>query len=81
LEAYVQFAADVNSYSAFWDEMNLIDSNCWVLEPLKPTKVDFYRRISLTSYVSIKVLVDPRNPKEIPQITFLGPEESIVLYV
>ena len=56
--------------------MNLIDENCWVLEPLKPTKMDFYRRISLTSNVSIKVLVDPRNPKEIPQITFLGSEDS-----
>ena len=56
--------------------MNLIDENCWVLEPLKPTKMDFYRRISLTSNVSIKVLVDPRNPKEIPQITFLGSENS-----
>jgi hypothetical protein len=56
--------------------MNLLDSNCWILEPLKPTKTDFYRRISLNPNVSIKVLVDPRNPREIPQITFLGSEDS-----
>lgn len=24
--------------------------------------------------VSIMITVDPRNPKEIPEITFLGPE-------
>ena len=65
---------DANSYALFWDEMNLLDNNCWILEPLKPTKTDFHRRISITNNVSMQIKIDPRNPREIPQILFLGSE-------
>ena len=51
----------------FWDEMSLIDNNCWILEPIRPTKTDFYRRINLNvNNVSMNIKVDPRNPREIP---------------
>ncbi len=47
--------------------MKLIDDNCWILEPIRPTKTDLYRRINLNiNNVSMNIKVDPRNPKEIP---------------
>ena len=54
--------------------MNMIDSNCWILEPIKPSKTDTRRRINLTNAVSIQIIVDPRNPTELPEIYFLGSE-------
>ena len=58
--------------------MDLIDSNCWVLEPLKPSKVDRYRRLSLENNISIQIKIDPRNPREIPEIIFLGSETCMI---
>ncbi len=56
----------------FWDEMSLIDNNCWILEPIEPKKTDFYRRINLNvNNVSMNIKVDPRNPKEIPGCYFI----------
>lgn len=79
LELFAKFIEEVDSYSLFWDEINLIDSNCWVLEPLKPTKTDSHRRIYLTNSVSIRINVDPRNPREIPEIIFLGSEAGLYI--
>ncbi|CAF0819887.1 unnamed protein product [Brachionus calyciflorus] len=76
LEVYSQFMADVDSFSTFWDEMKMLDENCWILEPLKPTKTDCHRRIKLNAYVSIQIKIDPRNPRELPEIIFLGSEAS-----
>ena len=47
--------------------MRLIDYNCWVLEPVKPSKNDFYRRINLNvnENVSMEIKIDPRNPRDI----------------
>jgi hypothetical protein len=51
----------------FWDEMALIDNNCWILEPAKPTKTDLHRRINLNvNNVSMNIKIDPRNPKDLP---------------
>lgn len=54
--------------------MKMIDETCWVLEPVKPSKVDCYRRIKLNTNVSIDLKVDARNPTEMPEIYFLGSE-------
>ena len=70
---FLQFCF-LNSYSLFWDEMKIIDENCLVLEPLKPSKIDCHRRIKLNTNVSIQIKVDPRNPRELPEIIFLGSE-------
>ena len=74
LDVYRQFMNDVDSYSLFWDEMKILDENCWVLEPLKPSKIDCHRRIKLNNNVSIQIKIDPRNPRELPEIVFLGSE-------
>ncbi len=65
---------DVNSYTLFWDEMEHLDQNCWILEPLNPSRIDVFRRLSIENNVSINIRVDPRNPREIPVVQFLGCE-------
>jgi hypothetical protein len=54
--------------------MDLLDRNCWILEPLMTTKTNTKRRINISNYVSMQVNVDARNPRELPELTFLGPE-------
>ncbi|KTF80365.1 hypothetical protein cypCar_00039943 [Cyprinus carpio] len=54
-----------------------IDKQTWVLEPEKPTKADSMRRIAIGNNVSIKVQIDPRHPKMLPECCLLGAEHVV----
>lgn len=66
---------DVDSLVPFWDEMSLLDATCRVLGPLEPSHVDTGRRIAIAPKVSLQIRVDPRAPRELPEmLEFLGSE-------
>jgi hypothetical protein len=71
---YRQFTEEVNSFILFWSELELLDERCWILEPLKPKKTDCFRRVSIENNASMYIKIDPKNPREIPEIIFLGCE-------
>ena len=73
---YDKFVCDVSVYKLFWEEMDMIDSKFNVLDPKNPTKIDCYRRLSLLRNAYIKIVVDPRNALEIPEIEVIGPEHG-----
>lgn len=42
-----QFLLILESLSEFWDVLDQIDSNTWILEPEKPSRSDTMRRIAI----------------------------------
>uniref|UniRef100_A0A672N6D7 FA complementation group L n=1 Tax=Sinocyclocheilus grahami TaxID=75366 RepID=A0A672N6D7_SINGR len=71
-----QFLLNVEALSEFWSVLHEIDEQTWVLEPEKPTKADSMRRIAIGNNVSIKVQIDPRHPKMVPECCLLGAEHG-----
>ncbi|KTF90219.1 hypothetical protein cypCar_00027038, partial [Cyprinus carpio] len=76
-----QFLLNVEALSEFWSVLDEIDEQTWVLEPEKPTKADSMRRIAIGNNVSIKVQIDPRHPKMLPECCLLGAEHDCLLTV
>uniref|UniRef100_A0A8D3CH37 FA complementation group L n=1 Tax=Scophthalmus maximus TaxID=52904 RepID=A0A8D3CH37_SCOMX len=71
-----QFLVVLESLTEFWDVLEEVDGNTWILEPEKPSRSDTMRRIAIGNNVSIKVEVDPRHPKMLPECCLLGAEHG-----
>ncbi|XP_045926471.1 E3 ubiquitin-protein ligase FANCL isoform X1 [Micropterus dolomieu] len=72
-----QFLLVLESLTEFWDVLDEIDSKTWILEPEKPNRSHTMRRIAIGNNVSMKVEVDPRHPKMLPECCLLGPEHVV----
>ncbi|XP_062257124.1 E3 ubiquitin-protein ligase FANCL isoform X4 [Platichthys flesus] len=72
-----QFLLVLESLTEFWDDLDEIDSSTWILEPEKPSRSDTMRRIAIGNNVSIKVEVDPRHSKMLPECCLLGAEHVV----
>uniref|UniRef100_A0AAR2ITC7 RING-type domain-containing protein n=1 Tax=Pygocentrus nattereri TaxID=42514 RepID=A0AAR2ITC7_PYGNA len=71
-----QFLLIVEALAEFWAVLDEIDEHTWVLEPEKPTRADSMRRIAIGNSVSIKLEIDPRHPKMLPECCLLGADAS-----
>ncbi|KAK5582234.1 hypothetical protein RB653_003817 [Dictyostelium firmibasis] len=61
-------------YQEFFNFMEEIDSNSWVLEPLNPRKSSIFRRIAIGNGCSICFEVNPNQPRVAPfKVDFIGP--------
>ncbi|KAM4590807.1 E3 ubiquitin-protein ligase FANCL isoform 2-T3 [Odontesthes bonariensis] len=76
-QLHSQFLLTLHSLTDFWDVLDEIDSKTWILEPEKPSRSDTMRRIAIGTNVSIKVEVDPRHPKMLPECCLLGAEHVV----
>ncbi|XP_035518844.1 E3 ubiquitin-protein ligase FANCL [Morone saxatilis] len=76
-QLHSQFLLLLESLTEFWDVLDEIDSRTWILEPEKPSRSDTTRRIAIGNNVSIKVQVDPRHPKMLPECCLLGAEHVV----
>ncbi|CAH2253541.1 E3 ubiquitin- ligase FANCL [Pelobates cultripes] len=74
---YDQVLATLESLKDFWDALDEIDKNTWVLEPEKPTRSATMRRIALGTNVSITIDLDPRHPTMLPECYFLGADHVV----
>ncbi|XP_017320097.1 E3 ubiquitin-protein ligase FANCL isoform X2 [Ictalurus punctatus] len=72
-----QFLLIVEALAEFWAVMDELDEHTWVLEPEKPIRADTMRRIAIGNNVSIKVEIDPRHPKMLPECCLLGAEHAV----
>ena len=64
---FSQFQTILHTYGPFWDEMDDIDTNAWVLEPSLPApRSCVERRIALRVGLSIFLIIDPQNPRNVP---------------
>lgn len=76
-QLHKQFVLVLESLTEFWDVLDELDSQTWILEPEKPTWSDTMRRITIGNNVSIKVEVNPRHPKMLPECCLLGAEHVV----
>ncbi|KAG7229915.1 hypothetical protein INR49_009633 [Caranx melampygus] len=76
-QLHKQFLLILESLTEFWDILDEIDSKTWILEPERPSRSDTMRRITIGNNVSIKVEVDPRHPKRLPECCLLGAEHVV----
>ncbi|XP_075933648.1 E3 ubiquitin-protein ligase FANCL isoform X1 [Anarhichas minor] len=76
-QLHSQFLLVLESLTEFWEVLDEIDSKTWILEPEKPSRSDTMRRIAIGTNVSIKVELDPRHPKMLPECCLLGAEHVV----
>ncbi|KAG7252575.1 hypothetical protein CRUP_016157 [Coryphaenoides rupestris] len=75
-QLHSQFMVVLDSLAEFWEVLDEIDGRTWVLEPERPCRADTMRRIAIGSNVSIRVDVNPRHPKMLPESCLLGAEHG-----
>jgi hypothetical protein len=69
----LQFEKVLDNYQLFWDTMDEIDHNTWVLDPESPSRSCVYRRIVISSSTSVHLTVNPMKCLDVPDCTLLGP--------
>ncbi|XP_046884661.1 E3 ubiquitin-protein ligase FANCL isoform X1 [Hypomesus transpacificus] len=74
---HAQFLLVLESLAEFWKVLDEIDEKTWVLEPEKPCRADTMRRIAIGNNVSIKVELDPKHPKTLPDCCLLGADHVV----
>ncbi|XP_036403066.1 E3 ubiquitin-protein ligase FANCL [Megalops cyprinoides] len=72
-----QFLSVLESLQEFWDVLDEIDERTWVLEPEKPTRGATMRRIAIGNNVSIKLEIDCRHPKMLPECCLIGADHVV----
>lgn len=60
-----------------WSNLEQIDKNCWVIDPLQPKPYHLYRRIYLTPCLSMFIKIDPLNHMDLPEIKFMGSDTEV----
>ncbi|XP_013876949.1 E3 ubiquitin-protein ligase FANCL isoform X3 [Austrofundulus limnaeus] len=76
-QLHSQFLLVLESLAEFWDVLDEIDTKTWILEPERPSRSDTMRRIAIKNNVSIRVEVDPRHPRMLPECCLLGAEHVV----
>ncbi|KXJ30062.1 E3 ubiquitin-protein ligase FANCL [Exaiptasia diaphana] len=77
-ELHHQFEQALTNYQEFWDMMDEIDQNTWVLEPDHPQRACTTRRIALGNNSSIHIDINPLHPRLLPECRFLGADHVII---
>ncbi|KAM9727008.1 E3 ubiquitin-protein ligase FANCL isoform 2-T2 [Menidia menidia] len=72
-----QFLLVLYSLTEFWDVLEEIDSKAWILEPENPRRSGTMRRIAIGNNISIKMELDPRHPKMLPECCLLGADYAV----
>ncbi|KAL6437567.1 hypothetical protein ACFW04_004185 [Cataglyphis niger] len=76
--AKTKFQWQVDILEKAWVQLEEIDENCWVIDPLKPNKSHMYRRIHLSQSLSVTIIIDdPLNPIALPVIKFSGSDNEV----
>ncbi|XP_044739066.1 E3 ubiquitin-protein ligase FANCL [Chrysoperla carnea] len=76
-ELFTTYCNCIEELQTYFDVMDSIDTVCWVIDPPKPKKSDYMRRIMIGHNVSIQITFDPLNILNLPQIQFMGSENGV----
>ncbi|XP_030752976.1 E3 ubiquitin-protein ligase FANCL [Sitophilus oryzae] len=74
------FLGKIDLLQPFFDIMDELDEHCTILDPERPVRKDYYRRIWLGENVSATITVDPYNVHLRPDVRFLGPSRLVKNY-
>lgn len=79
LRLYGSFVQQVDKYQDFWNELDDLDANAWVLEPsTRPVPRSISeRRIAITDEASVVIALDPNSPRARPtSVRWIGADTS-----
>ena len=78
-DALAQYEQAISSYNDVWAELDVIDSEAWVIEPDAPTRANLHRRLALNDRSSVHVELDPKPgcARAVPEIRFFGSEAAV----
>ncbi|CAL1288562.1 unnamed protein product [Larinioides sclopetarius] len=77
LNMFTVFQETLTMHAEFWNIMDELDKNTWILEPEAPSRKDCKRRIALASGVSLLLVINPLMPTSVPTCHYLGPERIV----
>eukprot|EP00039_Didymoeca_costata_P011727 m.166000 g.166000 ORF g.166000 m.166000 type:complete len:377 (+) comp15269_c0_seq8:346-1476(+) len=74
-----QFELELEKFQGMWMQLEAFDKRSWILEPTENVWKANFRRVVIERSTSILIVLDPRNPKTLPECHFLGPDHKINL--
>eukprot|EP01080_Neovahlkampfia_damariscottae_P002977 gene2977-4987_t len=76
-EVLKKFKEEIEKYQIFWDILQDLDENCWIIEPENPLYSHTMRRIAIGKHSSLLIELNPNFPTSMPDVEFLGSESFI----
>jgi E3 ubiquitin-protein ligase FANCL len=71
----------LNDYQKLFDELDHLDANSWILDPVRPTRRHTQRRLALGHHCSLHLEIKhTKNPCEAPDLQLFGAESRIALW-
>ncbi|KAI8580703.1 hypothetical protein K450DRAFT_235550 [Umbelopsis ramanniana AG] len=71
----------LNDYQKLFDELDNLDANSWVLDPVRPTRRDTQRRLALGHHCTLHLEIKhTKNPCEAPDLQLFGAESRIAVW-
>jgi E3 ubiquitin-protein ligase FANCL len=74
--AYARFLEEIANYQLFFNELENLHANCWVLEPDRVNYAVSILRIALEKGVSLLIHLNPKFPRDSPLVMRLQGNES-----
>uniref|UniRef100_A0A0A9XU31 E3 ubiquitin-protein ligase FANCL n=2 Tax=Lygus hesperus TaxID=30085 RepID=A0A0A9XU31_LYGHE len=71
-QLYESFKEKVEDLIPFWESAKELENECWVIDPEVPQCKDTYRRIFLTTDLSVSISFNTLRMHEMPEIKFFG---------
>ncbi|KAF6203186.1 hypothetical protein GE061_003603 [Apolygus lucorum] len=71
-QLYESFKDSVEDLIPLWETAKELEKECWVIDPEVPQRKDTYRRIFLTTDLSVSISFNSLRMNEMPEIKFFG---------
>lgn len=72
-----QFKIALSGYQLFWDAMDELDQDTWILEPEIPYRDCKTRRIAIGKHCSVFVELNAKDPSRLQEIRFMGSDSQV----
>lgn len=74
------FMIKLESLKRVWNELEEIDTECWVIDPVNPKPHQLYRRIYLSDSLSLMMTLDLSYLSSVPNVKLVGCESEVLKY-
>ena len=79
-DIYTRVEEEFNVYQQYIQELLDLDANTFILEPTVPSFSQKYRRIAIDKTSSLMIEIDPKDPRKMGSMQFLGPSDAVLKY-
>lgn len=75
-EVYRQFTDELGAFQQFWEEVEEIEENMWVVEPEQTNHATTNYQIALGEGCSMLLKLEPFQLSSAPDVSFMGPDKK-----